>query len=48
VYRSFEDVADFRDEIEKLERDHPTDEGQLPLLEVADAPDGKAAKPVRR
>ena len=31
VYRSFEDVADFRDEIEKLERDLPA-AGQLSLL----------------
>ena len=33
VYRSFQDVADFREEIEKLERDLPTDSGQLPLLQ---------------
>ncbi|MBD9478642.1 transcriptional regulator NrdR [Pseudoxanthomonas sp. PXM02] len=32
VYRSFEDVADFRDEIEKLERDLPAGAGQLSLL----------------
>ena len=32
VYRSFEDVADFREEIEKLERDLPSASGQLPLL----------------
>jgi transcriptional repressor NrdR len=32
VYRSFEDVADFRDELDRLERELP-DEGQLPLLE---------------
>ena len=32
VYRSFEDVADFREEIEKLERELPTASGQLPLL----------------
>ena len=32
VYRSFEDVADFREEIEKLERDLPTGAGQLSLL----------------
>ena len=32
VYRSFEDVADFREEIEMLERDLPTANGQLPLL----------------
>ncbi len=33
VYRSFEDVADFREEIEKLERDLPPGNGQLPLLQ---------------
>ncbi len=32
VYRSFEDVADFREEIEKLERELPPGEGQLSLL----------------
>ena len=32
VYRSFEELADFRDEIEKLERDLPPAEEQLPLL----------------
>jgi len=33
VYRSFEDVQAFREEIEKLERDLPAIEGlQLPLL----------------
>ena len=31
-YRSFEDVADFREEIEKLERDLPPGAGQLSLL----------------
>ena len=31
VYRSFEDVADFREELDRLERDMPG-EGQLPLL----------------
>ncbi len=31
VYRSFEDVADFREELDRLERDAPGD-GQLPLL----------------
>src|SRR5690606_17799679 len=34
VYRSFQDVADFREEIEKLERGLPSSE-QLPLLEAA-------------
>jgi transcriptional repressor NrdR len=33
VYRSFEDVADFREEIETLERDLPPGNGQLPLLQ---------------
>ena len=32
VYRSFEDVADFREELEKLERDLPPGAGQLSLL----------------
>lgn len=32
VYRSFGDVADFREEIEKLERDLPASTGQLQLL----------------
>ena len=31
VYRAFEDVADFREELDRLERDLPG-EGQLPLL----------------
>ena len=31
VYRSFEDVADFHEELDRLERDLPG-EGQLPLL----------------
>ena len=35
VYRSFEDVQAFREEIERLERDLPAIEGlQLPLLEA--------------
>ena len=35
VYRSFEDVQEFREEIEKLERDLPSlDKAQLSLLEV--------------
>jgi transcriptional repressor NrdR len=42
VYRSFEDVADFREELDRLERDLPG-EGQLNLL------DGEpAAEKVRR
>jgi transcriptional repressor NrdR len=37
VYRSFEDVADFREELDRLERDMPGD-GQLPLLGAAVVP----------
>lgn len=33
VYRAFEDAADFREELDRLERDLPIVEGQLPLLE---------------
>jgi len=32
VYRSFQDVADFREELDRLERELPAGEGQLPLL----------------
>jgi transcriptional repressor NrdR len=32
VYRAFEDVADFREELDRLERDLPSGDGQLPLL----------------
>ncbi|HEY0334318.1 MAG TPA: transcriptional regulator NrdR [Stenotrophomonas sp.] len=42
VYRSFEDVADFREEIEKLERELPVGSEQLPLLELERA--GRAAE----
>ncbi len=41
VYRSFQDVADFREEIEKLERGLPSSE-QLPLLEAAALASGQA------
>lgn len=44
VYRAFEDVADFREELDRLERD-ATPEGQLPLL---DGESGPPAKPRRR
>ena len=37
VYRSFEDVADFREELDRLERDMPVD-NQLPLLEGETVP----------
>lgn len=36
VYRAFEDVADFREELDRLEHDSSA-EGQLPLLEENDA-----------
>ncbi|MBN8728878.1 MAG: transcriptional repressor NrdR [Xanthomonadales bacterium] len=37
VYRSFEDVQAFREEIERLERDQPGEGVQLPLLDEAAA-----------
>jgi len=37
VYRAFQDVADFRDELDRLESDNSGDE-QLPLLGGADEP----------
>lgn len=45
VYRSFEDVADFREELDRLERDHsvPTD-AQLSLLGDDAPPPGKSKK----
>jgi transcriptional repressor NrdR len=43
VYRRFEDVQAFREEIERLERDLPELEGlQLPLLGDLKAPRRKA------
>jgi len=42
VYRSFEDVADFREEIEKLERDLPASDSQLSLL--GGEPDSKGKR----
>src|SRR3546814_8780121 len=42
VYRSFEDVADFREELDRLERDLPG-EGQLPLLGAEVVPFDKNA-----
>ena len=39
VYRSFQDVQEFREEIERLQRDLPAIEGlQLPLLDEIPAP----------
>lgn len=43
VYRSFQDVADFREELDRLERDLPGD-GQLPLLGGEVVPIGKGKK----
>ncbi|MFL6588133.1 MAG: transcriptional regulator NrdR [Luteimonas sp.] len=43
VYRSFEDVADFREELDRLERDLPGD-AQLPLLEGEAPPAGKGPR----
>ncbi len=42
VYRSFEDVADFREALDRLEHDLPS-EGQLSLLDAA-AANGKPGK----
>ncbi|HET9049057.1 MAG TPA: transcriptional regulator NrdR [Chiayiivirga sp.] len=36
VYRRFEDVSEFREEIEMLERDLPSSQGQLRLLGVVE------------
>ena len=44
VYRAFEDVADFREELDRLERDTP-DDGQMTLLD-GDPP--TSGKPRRR
>ena len=41
VYRSFEDVADFREEIDKLERDLPAGDSQRSLLGGDSAGKGK-------
>lgn|SRR5690606_27171855 len=41
VYRDFKDVADFREELDRLEKDN-TGDGQLPLLQ------GAAMPPARR
>ena len=43
VYRAFEDVADFREELDRLERDMPG-EGQLPLLGEETGRTGKLRK----
>src|SRR5690606_26421270 len=48
VYRSFQDVAEFREELDRLERELPGD-AQLPLLggtgvEAFEAPPGKGRK----
>ena len=43
VYRAFEDVADFREELDRLERDLPAD-AQLPLLGGETLPPGRGAR----
>jgi transcriptional repressor NrdR len=43
VYRDFQDVADFREELDRLESDHGG-EGQLPLLEGESEPAAKGRK----
>ncbi|MEG3193088.1 transcriptional regulator NrdR [Lysobacter sp. D1-1-M9] len=43
VYRAFEDVADFREELDRLESDN-AGEDQLPLLGGEPAPHGKPRK----
>ncbi|MGJ4730271.1 transcriptional regulator NrdR [Luteimonas sp. SDU101] len=48
VYRSFEDITDFREELDRLERELPG-EGQLPLLSGGDVvPFGKPGKGKKR
>ena len=48
VYRSFQDVADFREELDRLERELPG-EGQLPLLGSDAVPfDPHSGKPRKR
>jgi transcriptional repressor NrdR len=47
VYRSFEDVADFREELDRLERDLPG-EGQLPLLGGEVLPFGKPGDKIKK
>jgi len=44
VYRSFEDVADFREELDRLEHELPASEGQLPLIGGAVVPIDKNKK----
>ncbi|RXR01406.1 transcriptional regulator NrdR [Pseudoxanthomonas composti] len=46
VYRSFEDVADFREELDRLERDLPG-EDQLPLLDTGVVPFDKTERKKR-
>ena len=48
VYRRFQDVQAFREEIERLERDLPAIEGlQLPLLDEADAAQERGSRASR-
>ncbi|HLT44316.1 MAG TPA: ATP cone domain-containing protein, partial [Luteimonas sp.] len=47
VYRAFQDVADFREELDRLEHDLPG-EGQLPLLGAEVVPIDKHADKKKR
>ena len=47
VYRAFEDVADFREELDRLEHDLPG-EGQLPLLGAEIVPIDRHAEKKKR
>jgi len=44
VYRSFEDVADFREELDRLEHELPPSDSQLPLIGGAVVPIDKNKK----
>jgi len=48
VYRDFKDVADFRDELDRLEREPPGSETQLPLLAGAVVPFAKPSNRARK
>jgi len=48
VYRDFKDVADFRDELDRLEREPPGSETQLPLLGGAVVPFAKPSNRARK
>lgn len=49
VYRAFQDVADFREELDRLERElPPSGEGQLPLLTTEESDFDKGGKGRKR